>query len=201
MATQPSAAAVRPAPLTDETFSYINWSAIIAGALVAAAVAFVLHSFGVAIGLGISSSAPTWRDASLALVALSGVYLVLVALLAYSVGGYVAGRMRTRLSDGTPDEVEFRDGVHGAATWALATLLTALLVFGAAQSLTRLDQLRRRRQSAARASSPLTSTVYFAAFARTSTWNKPVRRRGAFCSPPPVTGVCCPRIAPNLCAW
>jgi hypothetical protein len=70
----------------------------------------------------VSSTAPTWRDASLLLVALSGLYLVLVALISYGVGGYVAGRMRVRLSGGTPDEIEFRDGVHGAAAWALDTL-------------------------------------------------------------------------------
>jgi hypothetical protein len=139
MATQDVRAAdVRAAPLAEGTFSYVNWGAIFAGAVAAAALALVLHSFAGAIGLAASSTAPTWRDASLALVALSGLYLVLVALLSYGIGGYVAGRMRSRLSEGTPDEVEFRDGVHGAAAWALATLLTALIAFGGAQSLTRL---------------------------------------------------------------
>jgi hypothetical protein len=128
----------RVAPLTEGTFSYVNWGAIIAGALAAAALAFVLNSFAVAIGVGVSSTAPTWRDASLALVALSGLYLVLVALISYGIGGYIAGRMRSRLSGGTPDEIEFRDGVHGAAAWALASLLTALIAFAGAQSLTRL---------------------------------------------------------------
>jgi len=42
------------------------------------------------------------------------------------------------LSAGPPDEIEFRDGAHGAAAWALATLLTALIAFGGAQALTRL---------------------------------------------------------------
>ena len=125
-------------PVAEEKFSYVSWSAIIAGALAAAAVAFVLHSFAAGIGAAVSSTAPTWRDASFALVALSGLYLILVALVSYGFGGYVAGRMRSRLSGRTPDETEFRDGVHGAATWALATLLTALLIFGGAQSLTRL---------------------------------------------------------------
>jgi hypothetical protein len=108
------------------------------GALAAAALAFVMHSFAVAIGLAVSSAAPTWRDASLALVALSGLYLIVAALISYGVGGYVTGRLRTRLSGGTPDEIEFRDGMHGAAAWALATLLTAVIAFGGAQSLTRL---------------------------------------------------------------
>jgi hypothetical protein len=97
----------------------------------------VLHSFAAAIGLSVSSTAPTWRDASLPLVLLSGLYLVLVALAAYGLGGYVAGRLRSRVM-AAPDEVEFRDGTYGLLTWALATLLTAVLAFGVAQSLTRL---------------------------------------------------------------
>ena len=130
-------AGARATPVTG-AFSYVHWGPIFAGALAAAALAFVMHTFAGAIGMAVSSTAPTWRDASLALVALSGVYLILVALIAYGVGGYVAGRMRTRLTGGTPDEIEFRDGVHGGATWAVATLLTAVLAFGAAQTLTRL---------------------------------------------------------------
>src|SRR5829696_7152125 len=129
---------VGTAPGVEERFSYVSWSAIVAGALAAAAIAFVLHSFAAGIGIAVSSTAPTWRDASFALVALSGLYLVLVALISYGAGGYVAGRMRSRLVGRTADETEFRDGVHGAASWALATLLTALLIFGGAQSLTRL---------------------------------------------------------------
>ena len=72
----------------------VTWSAAIAGAVVAAALAFVLDSFGVAIGLGLSSASPTWRDTSFALVLLSGLYLLLTALAAYALGGYFAGRMR-----------------------------------------------------------------------------------------------------------
>jgi hypothetical protein len=132
------AAETRAGPLTEAAFSYVNWGAIVAGALTAAALAFVLHSFGVAIGLAVSSTAPTWRDASMVLVALSGLYLVLVAIVAYGAGGYVVGRLRARLSAGPPDEIEFRDGAHGSAAWALATLLTALIAFGGAQALTRL---------------------------------------------------------------
>jgi hypothetical protein len=139
MAAQDARAAdVRGAPLTETSFSYVHWGAIIAGALAAAALAFVLHSFAIAIGLAVSSTAPTWRDASFALVALSVLYLVLAAIISYGVGGYVAGRLRSRLSGATPEEIEFRDGMHGAAAWALATLLTALIALGGAQALTRL---------------------------------------------------------------
>src|SRR5262245_63962526 len=70
---------------------------IIAGAIAAAALALVLHSFALAIGLAVSSTAPTWRDASFALVALSGLYVMLAALASYGLGGYLAGLMRARL--------------------------------------------------------------------------------------------------------
>lgn len=131
-------AETRPVAAYDESVRYVQWGPIVAGAIAAAALAFVLHSFAAAIGLAVSSTAPTWRDASLALWVLSGLYLILVALAAYGLGGYVAGRMRSRLAGAAPDEVEFRDGAHGLLVWALATLLTALLLAGAAPVLTRL---------------------------------------------------------------
>ena len=117
---------------------YVQWGPVIAGAAAAAALGSVLHAFGGAIGLAVASTAPTWRDASTALWVLSGLYLVLVALAAYGLGGYIAGRLRTRLGSGTPDEVEFRDGAHGLLVWAFATLLTALMLILGATAATRL---------------------------------------------------------------
>jgi hypothetical protein len=117
---------------------YVQWGPIIAGAAAAAALGTVLHAFGGAIGLAVASTAPTWRDASIALWVLSGLYLVLVALAAYGLGGYIAGRLRARLGSGTADEVEFRDGAHGLLVWALATLLTALMLALGASAATRL---------------------------------------------------------------
>jgi hypothetical protein len=127
----------RTTPLTEGTTAQIQWGPVVAGALAAAALAFVLHSFAGAIGLSVSSTAPTWRDASLALVLLSALYLLLAALAAYSFGGYVAARMVSRPAAGTPEQIEYRDGMHGLLVWALATLLTALFAFVVAQSLTR----------------------------------------------------------------
>lgn len=127
--TTPVAAIERP-------FGAVQWGAAIAGALAAAALSFVLHSFAVAIGLAVTSPSPTWRDSSAALLALSGLYLVLVAVVAFGVGGYLAGRLRAPLA-GTPDEVEFRDGVYGIIVWAIALVLTALFTWMAAQSVSR----------------------------------------------------------------
>jgi hypothetical protein len=96
----------------------------------------VLQAFAVAIGLSVSSTAPTWRDASFALVLLSGLYVVLAALASYGFGGYVAGLMCTRLS--SREDADLRDGLHGLLVWALTTLLAALIALATAQSLTRL---------------------------------------------------------------
>jgi hypothetical protein len=127
----------RPQSLV-ERIAHVQWGPIVAGAIAAAALALVLHSFALAIGLSVSSTAPTWRDASLALVMLSGLYVILAALAAYGLGGYVAGLLCWRTTPAAPDEVEFRDGMHGLLVWALATLLTAVIGLAIAQPLTRL---------------------------------------------------------------
>ena len=121
------------------TARYLQWGPIFAGAIAAAALALVLHAFAAAIGLAVSSTAPTWRDASIGLWLLSGLYLILTALASYGLGGYVAGRLRSHWEEGLgSDEIEVRDGGHGLLVWALATLLTAAVAFAAAQSVTRL---------------------------------------------------------------
>jgi hypothetical protein len=122
----------------DRAAPYVQWGPIVAGAIAAAALALVLHSFGAAIGLAVGSTAPTWRDASMALWLLSGLYLLLVALACYGLGGYLAGRMRPALPGVGNDESEARDGAHGLLVWALATLVTGLVIAVTAMSLTRL---------------------------------------------------------------
>lgn len=109
-------------------FPYVQWGPIVAGAFAAAALALVLDAFAAAVGLGVSSTAPTWRDSSVGLWFLTGVYLIVVALAAYGLGGYIAGRMRDRLAEGVDADREARDGIHGLLVWALATLLTAGMI-------------------------------------------------------------------------
>jgi hypothetical protein len=133
-----TSADTRPSSVTEQAVAYIQWGAVLAGAITAAALAFVLHTFGSGIGIAVSSTSPTWRDGSTALWLLSGLYLLLVAFVSYGLGGYIAGRARTRFASASLEEVEIRDGGHGLVVWAVATLLTGLLAFGAAQSLARL---------------------------------------------------------------
>ena len=121
------------------TMSDMQWGPVVAGARAAAALATVLHAFAAAIGLAVGSPAPTWRDASIGLWILSGVYLILVALASYGLGGYVAGILRERFAMASnTDEAEFRDGIHGLLVWALGTLLTALFLLMAVSASTQL---------------------------------------------------------------
>ena len=105
----------------------VEWSPIVVGALIASAVSSILITFGTAVGLGVSSASPTWRDASIALWLLSGIFLILQALISFGCGGYLAGRTRSPYGRVAADEVERRDGWHGIASWALAVLLGAMI--------------------------------------------------------------------------
>jgi hypothetical protein len=105
----------------------LQWTPIIAGALTATAVSSILVTYAATVGLGVSSAAPTWRDASVALWLLSGIYLILQALISFGCGGYIAGRTRAPIAAGDVEDVERRDGLHGVAAWALAVVLGALL--------------------------------------------------------------------------
>ena len=88
---------------------------MILGALVATALSSILLAFGATIGLGVSSTAPTWRDASAALWILSGLHLIIQVVLCFGVGGYLAGRTGAGLAGSDSTEIEHRDGLHGLA--------------------------------------------------------------------------------------
>jgi hypothetical protein len=129
MAEQPltsSSARIEPVAVGS---SYLDWSAIIAGALVAAALSFVLISFGSALGLAVASPSSTWRDTSVALATIGGLWLLLTALASFGLGGYVAGRLRASWRSAATDEIEFRDGAHGVIVWGLAVIVAAGLAF------------------------------------------------------------------------
>ena len=148
------------APLTrnDNGWRLIEWSPIVLGALAATALSSVLLGFGATIGLGISSTAPTWRDASAALTILSGLYLILQAIISFGLGGYIAGRLRAAggtvaratVADTVVEQTEQADGVHGLGAWALAVVMGALLaaLIGAA-TVSRTSPARSAPQATA----------------------------------------------------
>ena len=137
---------------------YLSWTAVILGALVAAALSSILLSFGATLGLGLSSTAPTWRDASAALWLASGLYLIIQALVSFGVGGYIAGRVSSAVVPLDPEETEHRDGLHGLGAWALAVILGAALaaLIGSA-ALTRSNLAATPTAASSSAAEPLLS--------------------------------------------
>jgi len=130
----PADAPAGPVPTPGGPLSYIHWGPVVAGAVAAAAVGFVLMAFASAIGLATFSPSPTWRDTSIALALLTGLWLLLVALGSFALGGYLAGRVRSSWST-SEHEIEFRDGAHGLLVWALAVVLSAVLTWATATAL------------------------------------------------------------------
>jgi len=115
--------------------STVSWGAILAGGFTAAAVSLIVVAFGVGVGLavvspwngeGISATTASWS---------AGLFLVAVAMIASTFGGYITGRLRHGWEDVHIHERFFRDTAHGFVAWAFATVLTATLLAGAGTHL------------------------------------------------------------------
>jgi hypothetical protein len=113
--------------------SYIDWSGVFVGAIVASALSWLLLTFGSAIGL-LAVSPYSLDSGSAATVTMAAaVWFALTQIYAIGMGAYIAARLRPRVGDGMEDEVRFRDGITGVTVWALAIIL-GLLVAGMAVS-------------------------------------------------------------------
>ncbi|MFM9428206.1 hypothetical protein RCH10_004668 [Variovorax sp. GrIS 2.14] len=109
----------------------VSWGAIFAGAAAAAALSLILLMLGA--GLGLSSVSP-WRNdgASASAIGISTVvWLAFTQLAASGMGGYLAGRLRSKWTGIHAHEAYFRDTAHGFLAWAVATLVTAALLTSA----------------------------------------------------------------------
>lgn len=108
--------------------SAVSWAAILAGAAGAAALSLILLILGV--GLGLSSVSP-WSNAGVSATTLGAstiAWLAFTQLAASGMGGYLAGRLRTKWAAAHTDEVYFRDTAHGFLAWAVASLVSAALL-------------------------------------------------------------------------
>jgi len=109
----------------------VSWGAVIAGAVGAAALSLVLFLLGTGLGLAVVSPWASERVSGTAASVSTIVWVTFVQLLASVLGGYLAGRLRTRWVTVHTNEVYFRDTAHGFLAWAVATLLMATLLSSA----------------------------------------------------------------------
>jgi hypothetical protein len=113
----------------------INWAAVAAGTFANAALTLLLLAFGA--GMGFSAISP-WSGSGVSMTTFSvgtGIWLIIMAMLASTIGGYLAGRLRTRWSAVHTDEVFFRDTAHGFISWACAAVLSAAVLGAAASAI------------------------------------------------------------------
>ena len=123
-----------PTPLIND--SAVSWPAIFAGGATALATSLLLVTL--AAGLGLSSVSP-WPNSGVSATTFTvttAIYLIVVQWLSAGLGGYMAGRLRTKWVGVHTDEVFFRDTAHGLLAWAAATIFAVGLIGSMAVSAT-----------------------------------------------------------------
>jgi hypothetical protein len=119
----------------DSNSSGVSWGAVIAGAFVAAALSLALLALGTGVGL---SAASPWANAGASSSAIGWtaiLWMVVMQFIASSIGGYLAGRLRTKWVNVHTHEVYFRDTAHGFLVWAVGLVITAAFLTSAAASM------------------------------------------------------------------
>jgi hypothetical protein len=127
--TEPRAAVSEP------SVSGVSWAAVAAGAAASLALTLVLLSLGAGLGLAVVSP---WGNSSVSPTTFkigTGLYFIVMAMISSAIGGYLAGRLRTKWTGVHSDEVYFRDTAHGFLAWAFASVLGAILLASPATNL------------------------------------------------------------------
>ena len=115
--------------------SGVSWPAVAGGAFVSASLSLILLSLGA--GLGLSSVSP-WSNvgASAAAVGTASIlWLISMQVISSGMGGYLAGRLRTKWTNTHDDEVYFRDTAHGFLVWSVGLVITASFLASSAASM------------------------------------------------------------------
>jgi hypothetical protein len=138
METPISSSPARAGVVTDRgarEASGVSWGAVLAGAFPAAALALILLLLGT--GLGLSAASPWAGEGASAktLGVAAIIWMIFVHLSSSAMGGYLAGRLRTKWVDVQTDEVYFRDTAHGLISWAVGIVITAAFLTSAASAI------------------------------------------------------------------
>jgi hypothetical protein len=118
-----------------DSVSAVSWGAVLAGGVASAALTLLLLALGTGLGFSVVSPWPNSGVSSSTFGLATGLYLVVVAMIASSIGGYLAGRLRTKWVGAHSHEVYFRDTAHGFLSWAFATVVSVVVLASAATSI------------------------------------------------------------------
>jgi len=115
--------------------SAVSWSSILAGSFASLGLSFILVALGSGLGFAFVSPWPGHGLSTTALTATAVIWLLVAQWISAGVGGYLAGRLRTRWVGTHMHEVFFRDTAHGLITWAVVTVVIAVLTVPLAGSM------------------------------------------------------------------
>jgi hypothetical protein len=115
--------------------SAASWPAILAGAFVAISTSLVLLALGSGFGLAIVSPWPGRGVSATDFTINTAIWLIVTQWISAALGGYIAGRLRTKWVGTHTHEVFFRDTAHGFITWSVATVVVAIVLAGSATSI------------------------------------------------------------------
>lgn len=106
----------------------VSWAAVLAGAAASCALTLLLLSFGAGMGFAVVSP---WAGRSVSSSTFeigTGLYFIVMAMISSALGGYLAGRLRSKWTGLHTTEVAFRDTAHGFLAWAVASIVGAILL-------------------------------------------------------------------------
>lgn len=124
-----------PAGLAEPAVAGVSWAAVAAGAAASLALTLLLLSFGTGMGFAVVSP---WGNSGVSATTFeigTGLYFIVMAMISSAIGGYLAGRLRTKWVGVHTSEVLFRDTAHGFLAWAAASVIGAMLLASPASSL------------------------------------------------------------------
>ncbi|CFX08996.1 conserved membrane protein of unknown function [Candidatus Filomicrobium marinum] len=106
---------------------YLDWAAVVAGAVIATAMSLLLTMFGSSVGLFVASP---WSENGISAESIgiiAAIWFAFTYIYSIGMGAYFTGRMRARMSGFKSDETGFRDGANGLVVWALSLIIGACL--------------------------------------------------------------------------
>src|ERR1700716_648244 len=123
------------ADIVEPSTSGVSWAAVLAGGTASGALTLGLLSLGARVGLSVVSP---WGNSGVPPTTFkigTGLYFIVMAMISSAIGGYLAGRLRTKWVGVHTDEVYFRDTAHGFLAWAFASVLGAAVLATPATSM------------------------------------------------------------------
>jgi hypothetical protein len=158
----------RPTNLTEipgrnEAFSAgVSWPAVVGGAFVAASLSLILLTLGTGLGLSVVSPSLSLSEAASRVGMGAIAWLIITQIIAFSFGGYVAGRLRTKWVQVHTDEVFFRDTANGLLVWAVGFVVAAVFLASTASNILARQRGEQQPVQTSEVATPLLNPTNYA---------------------------------------